>query len=302
MARIVDLRKGKSSVRPAPRTRMPRHEPERETRRKPLRVRRREKRMVFAGLCLVFVAALAYAVHWLSYLPSYTIQRIEVTGVSTLDPRAIEAQVRDALGTDGGYISARNLFWYDARAIEQALEADVYHVARAAVSREGMLSTTLRVAIDERAPFARWCTGEDDCYLIDETGFIFERLGASTTREFAEPFIFWGGVASTTEKLGAFVAPARFPSALAILRALGQAGYAPLRADIDSDTDFSILFESGFRLYVSFGAEPPTLVRNLKLIFASEPLKERLADLEYIDLRFGNRIFYKLRGEDVVGQ
>ena len=267
-----------------------------------MRVRRRQRRLAFSVAFAVLLAVLAYAVHWVSYLPSYTIQRIEVTGVSTLEPQQIETQVREALGKDGGYISSRNLFWYDARAIEKTLEADVYHVARASVSRESALSTTLRVAIDERAPFARWCAAENDCYLIDETGFIFEHLAASTTRDYVEPFIFSGGVASTTETLGAYVAPARFPSALAILRALGQAGYAPLRAEIDSDTDFSVLFEGGFRLYVSFGTEPPTLVRNLKLIFASDPLKERLADLEYIDLRFGNRIFYKLKGEDVVGQ
>lgn len=298
MARIVDLRKGKPATRPTPRIRTP----QREIKRKPLRARRRQKRIVLAGILIFLTAALAYAIHWVSYLPSYTIQRIEVTGISTLDPQTIEARVREALGKDGGYVSSRNLFWYDAHAIEKALEADMYHVARASVSRESTFSTTLRVAIDERAPFARWCAAESDCYLIDETGFIFEHLAASTARDYVEPFVFWGGVASTSETLGAYVAPARFPSALSILRALGQAGYTSLRAEIDSDTDFSVLFEDGFRLYVSFGAEPPTLVRNLKLIFASEPLKERLTDLEYIDLRFGNRIFYKLKGEDVVGQ
>ena len=305
MARIVDLRKGKKQEAPvrAPQRRAPTpKEPLRDVRRAPLRIRRRRKRWALLATFVVFCALATYAVHWLSYLPQYTIQHIEVSGISTLDEREIEQRVYGALGEDGGFISPRNLLWYDSDKIRSALESDVFHIARASVSRDDLFSTTLRVTIDERAPFARWCTAEQQCYAIDETGFIFDSLLASSTQTFAETFIFFGGVMSTTTPLGEYVAPARFPSALSIMRTLGQAGYTPVRASIDSDTDLSIVFDSGFTLYVSFGAEPPTLVRNLKLVLESEPLKDNLANLEYVDLRFGNRVFYKLKGQEAVGQ
>jgi cell division septal protein FtsQ len=235
-------------------------------------------------------------------MPQYTIQDIEVSGISTLDEREIQQRVYDALGEDSGFISPRNLLWYDSEKIRSALESDIFHIARASVSRDDFFSTTLRVSIDERAPFAKWCSTEERCYAIDETGFIFDPLTASSTQTFAETFTFFGGVTSTSTPLGAYVAPARFPSALSIMRTLGQAGYTPVRASIDSDTDVSIVFNTGFTLYASFGAEPPALVRNLKLVLESEPLKDNLSNLEYVDLRFGNRVFYKLKGQEAVGQ
>lgn len=305
MARIVDLRKGKKQEAPvrAPVRRISSpKEPQREIRRAPLRVRRRRKRWALLSAFMVFCALATYAVHWVSYMPQYTIQDIEVSGISTLDEREIQQRVYDALGEDSGFISPRNLLWYDSEKIRSALESDIFHIARASVSRDDFFSTTLRVSIDERAPFAKWCSTEERCYAIDETGFIFDPLTASSTQTFAETFTFFGGVTSTSTPLGAYVAPARFPSALSIMRTLGQAGYTPVRASIDSDTDVSIVFNTGFTLYASFGAEPPALVRNLKLVLESEPLKDNLSNLEYVDLRFGNRVFYKLKGQEAVGQ
>jgi hypothetical protein len=57
-------------------------------------------------------------------------------------------------------------------------------------------------------------------------------------------------------------------------------------------------FTDGFDLKVSFGADPATLVRNLRLVLASEALEGKEADIEYVDLRFGDRVFYKLKGKD----
>ncbi len=297
----LDLRAKKHAP---PERKSPPREPResREPRRPaPLRVRKRRRRALYAGLALVVFGALIYGVHWISYLPQYDIQEVQVSGASTLDPAAIQAQVETLLGAGGSFISPRFLFAYDGRRIEKALEDSNLRIARVAVSRGNMLSTTLDVAIDERAPFARWCADDSRCYVIDESGFVFAE-DASSTETVAEPFVFSGGVASSTDPLGQYLAPAHFPSALAIMRALGQAGFAPVSARLDSDTDFSVTFDSGLTLYASFGAEPPDLVRNLKLVLGSDALKDHLADLEYVDLRFGDRVFYKLKGEEAVAQ
>ena len=39
------------------------------------------------------------------------------------------------------------------------------------------------------------------------------------------------------------------------------------------------------------------MVRNLQLVLSSNPLNGKASDLQYIDLRFGNRVYYKLKGE-----
>ena len=45
-----------------------------------------------------------------------------------------------------------------------------------------------------------------------------------------------------------------------------------------------------------FGEDPTILVKNLTLILDSDALRGKENLLEYIDLRFGNRMYYKFSG------
>ncbi len=56
----------------------------------------------------------------------------------------------------------------------------------------------------------------------------------------------------------------------------------------------------GFLLKVSYGADAGTLVKNLQLVLQSDVLQGKRDKIEYIDLRFGNRVYYKLKGQPEV--
>lgn len=303
MARVMDLRKGKPQQAPssAPR-RAPAPQPSREPKRvAPLRVRKRRKRLAIAAFILIIVGAAAYGIHWASYLPQYSIQNIDISGTVSLTRDDILARVNAFFDRQGRFISPRNIFWYDTKGLERDLESDILHIANATLSRDSLTSTTLRISIDERIPFARWCASETSCYVIDKTGFIFATYDASSTSPL-EAEVFTGGVSDPGNPLGHSVAAARFPSLLAMIQSLGQAGYSVHKADIDENGDLAFALDTGFTLYASAGADPLSLLRDLKLILISAPLKDHLTDLEYIDLRFGNRVFYKLKGQEAVGQ
>jgi hypothetical protein len=100
--------------------------------------------------------------------------------------------------------------------------------------------------------------------------------------------------------LGHSVSSARFPSLQSLVDALGQAGYAVAHADIDKNGDLGFTTQEGFTIYAASGAEPLALVRDLKLVLDSDTLQGKTPDLEYVDLRFGNRVFYKLKGQEAV--
>ena len=61
---------------------------------------------------------------------------------------------------------------------------------------------------------------------------------------------------------------------------------------IESDRDYSIECDS-FVVKASFGADPDLLVRNLDLALSSPAMRNVKVPIEYIDLRFGNRIYFK---------
>jgi len=297
VARVIDLRKGKPAAqktRPIP-FRQPETRPRRSS---PLRTKRRRMRAIVAALVLVAGAVLAYGVHFISYASPLSIQKIEVTGVKKIEPTIISSYV-DSLLNDGSfhYLSRRNIFLYPKSVIEQGIIASFPRVKSARAYRPSAVGQNLVIAITEREPFALWCAAEDDCYALDEEGFVFTTAATTTHGDFATAYTFTGDIEGAP--IGQKLIPGQLPSVLALLRIFQQeTNLVPTRVDILPEQDFWVTVGQDFYVKASFGQEPETLARNLDLVLSSEALRERIAEIEYVDLRFGNRVYYKMKGEE----
>lgn len=301
--RIVDLRRGK----PEARRESPQHRPQREERRSPLRRRRRRARLVIAFIVLLVLLAAVYGVHAASYASPLTIQSVSVDGVQAIPPDIIETFVQSELN-DGSYhfFSRANIFLYPKKAITAALARNFPRVSAASLSRDSLLSTHLTITITERQPYATWCKSSPDgttidttqpgeCFVMDERGFLFADATDSTDHV-GSNYIFTGGISSTSTPIGQTFAPAHLAGIAALMKLLVNAGFTPQGASIENDQDFFIQLQEGFFLKASYGEDAAQLVHNLQLILSSDTLTGKEADLDYIDLRFGNRVYYKLKG------
>ena len=59
-----------------------------------------------------------------------------------------------------------------------------------------------------------------------------------------------------------------------------------------NDENYEIVGEDGMALRIKFAQTNEDVISNLRAIMGSSALREQ--DIEYIDLRFGNRVYYKL--------
>ena len=301
--KVIDLRAGKRIEAPRPRAVAPApHNRDRGV--SPIRVRRRKLRAIVAFILIVLVALAVYGVHWVSYLPRFTVQTIQVQGTEQLDPALIRSYVGSVID-DGSYhfLSRSNIFLYPKTVVEQGIVESFPRVKTAIVTRDGVLGQDVTVTIAERAPFAQWCTSIDqsDCYAMDDQGYIFSTAASSTdTVRFAQPYLFTGGIATNTPTvIGQTFAPGHVPGVLALLHLLIQNDdLTPVSVDVQDDQDFSVMFSQGFLLKASYGEDANALARNIQLVLGSDVLKDQQENLEYIDLRFGNRVYYKLKGQD----
>ena len=96
---------------------------------------------------------------------------------------------------------------------------------------------------------------------------------------------------------------AHLPGILALLQILSQTGYAATGATVQNAQDFWVPLSigqpasgQGFYIKASFGEDPNSIVNNLQLVLSSDALAGKFDQLEYVDLRFGDRVYYKLRG------
>ncbi len=284
---------------------MPRRPPSRPPvgHRSPLRSRRRKKRVIVAAISLCVLALFAIGLHYVSYLQRLTIQGASVSGAKEMHPETITSYI-DSLLDDGRYhfLSRRNIFLYPEKALERALVANFPRIQSATIFRDLPLSTALSVRIVERQPFAKWCESGDTprCYLLDDHGFIF--AVDEGTEQPAQAYIFGGGLAlndaaSSSAPIGMTLAPGHLPGIVAMMNLLGNAGFTPQGARVDNDQDFFVTLQQGFFLKASYGADAAQLVRNLQLVLSADALAGKQGSLDYVDLRFGNRVYYKLKGE-----
>lgn len=312
--KIIDLRNRRPNSNRAPsREESARSASQIQPRRSsPLRARRRNLRLIIFSILVALLAAIGYGIHYVSYLPVLTIQKIEVRGAEQITPESVRAYVESDLHHDSfRYIAKNNVFFYPKVKIQAGIIANFPHVKTVQISRASLLSTTVDVALVERSAFARWCAQaaqvevadteievfSENCYLMDETGFIFSPATPSSARP-THAYIFRGDI--TGDPVGKTYKPGNLPGLLALLRLLEGAGYMPQGLTIQDDRDFQVPLAAGFYLKGSFGGHPDVMVKNLQLILLSDALKGKESEIEYVDLRFGNRVYYKLKGETEV--
>lgn len=245
---------------------------------------------------------MVYGVSWASYLPKFSVGTIEIKGAKDISPQLLHAYVETKL-FDGShsFLSRTNVLFFPRADIEKTIVTYFPRIRSAEISRASLLARALTVTVQERESYARWClpaqadTSSHQCYLMDEEGLIFAELAAST-HALSTEYIFMGDL-SEGASIGQTYLAGQFAGIRALLEKLGQAGYSAQSILAESDQDFSVLLSDGFIVRASFGQDVGVLVRNLELILDSPSLRGKESALEYIDLRFGNRVYYKLKGE-----
>jgi cell division septal protein FtsQ len=161
-----------------------------------LRARRRRIRAAIALGILVLLAGIAWGIHYVSYLPQFSVQSVSVTGSGEVSPELVKNYVGTILD-NGSYhfLSRSNIFLYPRALIERDIVADFPRIDSAKVSRSSLFSTELVVVVTERRQFALWCGDPAHCFEMDEGGFIFAEAPADAAS--STIYIFQGGVANT---------------------------------------------------------------------------------------------------------
>jgi hypothetical protein len=105
------------------------------------------------------------------------------------------------------------------------------------------------------------------------------------------------------DPIGETFVGAHMPGIVALLQMLGRAGFNPTGAIVENDQDFWVPLSAdqsgdgqGFYIKASFGENPGSIVSNLQLVLSSDALNGNESELQYVDLRFGDRVYYKLQG------
>ena len=274
--------------------------------RPPSAIRRRQlKRWRLGVLAIIFLFLLIIAGAVLAFGPFLKINRVVVTGTQVVDPQAAGQLAGEILDRPVFLIFPRNhLAWYPAEELTRVLREEFPRILEVKFAAD--FNHVLTIEVKERTPLLLLCAGgQTDCYLVDETGLAYTRA------PFFSPGVFLKWQASTSNQTAPFRAGEaatvkRLLDAQVLFeRALEQVWGRRFRlTSVDSLPDGDYAFtvspryraasSSDWRVLVDGERSPVTLATNLLTalsVIAAGPAAT--TTLEYVDLRFGEKVFYK---------
>ena len=251
--------------------------------------------LAVAAIFLVF-AVLGGALWYISNLAYLRIGEVRVEGTALISPDGIREAVRDELGGSYWRLIPRDFIPLVSReALEQALRERFPQIAE--VSVDVRLPNRLAVNIRERRLWGAYCTRQDpalppaSCFYVDAEGTAYEPLsgfeGSLLPIVYSPLAAKAGERAVSTETISFFGKAAD---------ALGGIDMKPLVLSLSTSTpgDSRLLLAGRWEIWVSLGRPVEEWLDVLNTVLEKD-IGARRRELQYIDLRFGNKVFYKYR-------
>ena len=266
----------------------------------------------FSWYLLLFLAVFALVVY-LSHLKRLNISDIEITGNKIVNTDAIKATVQEQIG--GKYLGLfpkTNILFYPENSIKNALQNKFARLEDINLSIKN--DKTLAISLTERTAKYTWCgnaptvgvpqsggTSDVGCYFMDENGYIFDEAPYFSGEVY---FKFYGETSAATP-LGSYYSKQNFQQLLSFKDGLVTFGLKPVALYITYDGEIKFILSGGTattlgpEIILNNDSDFQKVAENLETALTTEPLqtefKNKYSALQYIDLRFGNKVYYKFQ-------
>lgn len=260
-----------------------------------MRARRRRRRVRVVLILFLLVALLCGGVIGLTWLPFMRIEAVEVSGVESVPASLIQASAQKALlGTYWYLFPKNNIFLYPRTNISQQIQSQFSALMRVEVRARDF--HTIDILVAERAPQALWCgntnASSSPCLLLDQDGFAY----ASAADFFGNAYVHYFGALEGSSTPPEFLSVEKFHALSALVDELVKKTGTVSSVTIENMQDARVSFANGFDLLFSLQDTGAGILERYALALTADPFnKHPVEDFQYLDLRFGDKLYYKLR-------
>lgn len=263
-----------------------------------IRKERREQFFVIALLWFALAVVVVLLCSQLSQLKEFRISKLSFSGNKNVATEAMAALLlQDISGSYWHLFPKQNVFLVRTNDLEKKLIAEFPRLKRVMINRTSF--TALSVLVEERDPYAFWCSDTNTCYFLDKNGFIFAPAAQFSKNSTFVRYV--GGEADSLHPIGSqFISEDAFAAAQTLIDELKRRLHLRATQVTREDEHFSIAVApngslSTFSILVTATSSYEQALLDFETIIESADFKEAvpsLSSLDYIDLRFGNKVFY----------
>ncbi|OGC88436.1 hypothetical protein A2419_01685 [Candidatus Adlerbacteria bacterium RIFOXYC1_FULL_48_26] len=250
--------------------------------------------MLLGAICAVLVLLFLLSL-WFANTSWLKITHVSVSGENVVPQASIEEVVQDGLvGKYAGLFSKANIFFYPKKSIEQDLHT--LYPTLGTISIRALDFHTIAVTVSEREPSALWCPAADStqCVLLDESGFAY----AHAPEYSGNVYKTYLGALPDGPLPKQFLTPERFHSLSALVETFAKkiATTTVTTVAVDENNDVHIGTSDGYKILFALEENGGDVFQHFVLTLTAAPFTTHaLSEFEYIDLRFGDKVYYKLK-------
>lgn len=268
-------------------------------------------------------------------LEPINIAKIQIEGNSVVSSDNIESFIEDQVaGSYFSLFPKRNIFIYPENSIKQKALADFERLKEFELKREGLSAIAAKVkerkpykvwcppsslGVSTSAPvevenatsspdnsevheegIKEEVRGEDpsknNCYFLDKTGFIFDKAPSFTDKVYFKYYTIKPTESERSPKGEKVLSDKNFIRVESFLNLLKKLDFKPVKIVHKQHNDYEIYLSSGGGIRFSLDQDLEEVAEALQVSLNSEVFEEKSLDqLQYLDLRFNNKVFYKFK-------
>lgn len=242
------------------------------------------------GLPVVVMIGLIF----LSRADFMQVKSFEVAGADTMPQQSIKNTASGfASGTIFFVIPKSNIFFMNKEKLAAALLSSYPRIEKVDVSKQ-FLSGSVDLSLTERKPDFLWCSGTGVCYFMDKTGLVFEKSDVIIPDPALQGKVIFSGVLGGNPLMKSFATPEEMQNYLKLVDTLNNAGFKVSSINIESSDKGTAKTDAGDVIFNPAEADLSVIAQNVILLINDIKGKTPSAQFQYIDARFGNKVFYKL--------
>lgn len=267
---------------------------------------KKRKRKLFRVWSLLFViVVLLIVIVVAARSDRLLIGDISISGNRIIPEEVIGAEVVKII--DGNYLllfPRKNILIYPKSEIKEEIESSFPRIENVSINLSDLKN--LSIKIKEREPAFLWCVLDNVCRFMDENGVVFsDEIGLSGDvfiKIVARDMVVDLGERAL-DKEEVFLLQSVIKILPDILGASALSGSSLTEIEILKEGDYKFALrekggENSWELLINFDGDISRLLDNLISVVTSEVFAtdyEEQGALDYLDVRFGRKVFYKFK-------
>lgn len=217
------------------------------------------------------------------------VKNWQVVGADTIPEESIKNIASNFISGNNFFIIPKsNILFLNGSKLSSVLLSDFGRIQKVEVNKD-FFSRSVQLSVSERQADFLWCSATDGCFFMTKDGFVFEKTDSTATDK-----IIFSGLLNDDPLMKNFATPGKMQNYETFIGSLKDVGIDVSSVSIESLDRAVAKSNMGDIIFNPEETDLSTVAQNVILIINNVKNKVPSAQFNYIDARFGNKVYYKL--------